>query len=215
MEKKRQKDLFLAVSLLAAFVVWTVLVRFVDVHPMGPLGSTVGFAALNRAVHGFTGVHMWLYTVTDWMGLVPIFTALGFAILGLLQWIKRKRLSAVDRDILFLGGFYLAVMTAFFFFEFVIVNYRPTLIDGCLEASYPSSTTLLVLTVMPTAMMQFSRRIVHRGIRYMVLSGISLFIAFMVIGRLFSGVHWVTDIVGGALLSGGLVMLYRFFAGKS
>ena len=27
-------------------------------------------------------------------------------------------------------------------------------------------------------------------------------------GRLLSGVHWVSDIIGGALLSGGLVMLY-------
>ena len=35
------------------------------------------------------------------------------------------------------------------------------------------------------------------------------FSAFMVIGRLISGVHWATDIIGSILLSAGLFMLYR------
>lgn len=39
------------------------------------------------------------------------------------------------------------------------VNYRPVLIEGRLEASYPSSTTLLVVSVMPTLMFQAYRRV--------------------------------------------------------
>jgi undecaprenyl-diphosphatase len=149
-----------------------------------------------------------LYVITDWLGLVPIGVALGFAILGLVQWIKRKSLFKVDRSILALGGFYIVVMSVYILFEMVVINYRPTLIDGYLEVSYPSSTTMLVMCVMPTAMMQLRARIKNDVLRRCVMVTIAVFTAFMVIGRIVSGVHWITDIIGGAILSTGLVMLY-------
>lgn len=151
---------------------------------------------------------MALYTVTDWLGLVPIAFAIGFALLGLIQWVKRKHLRQVDFSILVLGGFYLLVMAAYVLFEVFVINYRPVLINGCLEASYPSSTTMLVLCVMPTTLMQLNARIKSQTLKRWVGFGITAFILFMVIGRLLSGVHWFTDIIGGALLSAGLVMLY-------
>ena len=208
MKKKNKKGLVWGASLLAAFVLWTVSVRFVDVRAIGPEGSSVGFAALNGSLHETTGVNLILYTVTDWLGLVPIAVALVFAILGLVQLIKRKSLWKVDHSILTLGVFYIAVMTAYVFFETVVINYRPTLIDGYLEASYPSSTTMLVMCVMPTAAMQLNARIKSDVLRRCVILVIAAFTAFMVIGRLISGVHWLTDIIGGALLSAGLVMTY-------
>lgn len=197
-----------ALCLLAAFALFTAAVRFVDVQPIGLQGSSVGFAALNQAVHSLTGVHMALYVITDWLSLIPAGCVLGFALLGLCQWIKRKRILKVDRDILALGVFYLAVMAAYAFFEAFPVNYRPVLIEGALEASYPSSTTMLVICVMTTAAMQLQRRIAHDRIRRWSVAVIAAFTAFMVLARLLSGVHWLTDIVGGALLSAGLVMGY-------
>ena len=151
---------------------------------------------------------MSLYTITDWLGLVPICFIMGFGILGLCEWIKRKNLFKVDFSILTLGGFYIIVMAAYIFFEMFVVNYRPILINGILEASYPSSTTMLVMCVMPTAIMQFNARIKNSGFKKCVNIVITTFIAFMVIARLLSGVHWFSDIIGGALLSGGLVMIY-------
>lgn len=202
----------MSVTLLSAFVIWTLLVRFVDVREIGPQGSSVGFATLNAWVHGLTGANMWLYHVTDWLGLVPIAVAFAFACLGVAQWIKRKSLMKVDRSIWALGGFYLAVMAVFVFFEFCVVNYRPVLIEGYLEASYPSSTTLLVMCVMPTASMQMKRRINRVGFRRCMIGTIWLFVAFMVLGRLISGVHWLTDIIGGALISAALVTAYASVA---
>lgn len=212
MNEKNFKKLYIAVCSLAVFAAWTVLLRLVDVKDIGPRGSCVGFATLNAFVHELTGVHMALYDITDWLGFVPVAVAFSFAVLGLVQWIKRKHISKVDRSILVLGGFYTVVIAAYMIFETVVINHRPVLINGYLEASYPSSTTLLVLCVMPTAAMQLSTRIRGAGFRRCTTVAILVFVAFMVIGRLISGVHWVTDIVGGILLSAGLVMLYDFFA---
>ena len=208
MEKIRKKMFFMGAGFLGAFVLWTVLVSYVDVRAIGQNASSVGFATLNGYVHNLTGVNMFLYTITDWLGLVPIGVAFGFAVLGLVQWVGRKSLFKVDRSILALGGFYIIVLAMYIFFEIVVINYRPVLIDGYLEASYPSSTTMLVMCVMPTAMMQLHARIKSDVFRRCVLISIAAFTAFMVIGRLASGVHWLTDIIGGALVSAGLVITY-------
>lgn len=209
MKKQSRKHFITPFCLLAAFALWTALICRIDVQPIGPLGSPVGFAALNRLVHSFTGVHMWLYAVTDWLGLVPILFALVFAALGLAQWVKGKSIRKVDWSVLILGAFYIVVMAAYVFFEKQVINYRPVLIEGALEASYPSSTTMLVLCVMPTAVMQLRSRIASTVLRRGISAAIMAFTAFMVIGRLISGVHWVTDIIGGILLSAGLVTLYH------
>ena len=209
MKKEDQRNFCIATCMLFAFFLWTATIQFIDVQTIGPQGSSVGFATLNGFVHNLTGVHMSLYTITDWLGLVPLAFVMGFALLGLVQWIKRKYLLKVDYSILVLGGFYIVVMAVYVLFEMLVVNYRPVLISGILEASYPSSTTILVMCVMPTAIMQFNARIKNNILKRFVASAITVFVVFMVIGRLLSGVHWFTDIIGGALLSAGLVMMYR------
>ena len=209
----KKRKYCIALGLLAAFALWTMAIRLIDVQAIGPQGSTVGFAALNSMVHRLTGVHMQLYSITDWLGLVPVSFGFGFAALGLTQWIKRKSVLKVDRSILILGAFYIVTLAAYLFFESYVINYRPVLIAGSLEASYPSSTTLLVLCVMPTAMMQLRGRIKNHALRKAVTVAIAAFIVFMVAGRLISGVHWLTDIIGGILLSAGLVMIYDSLIG--
>ena len=210
----KKKFLYISIFSLAAFVMWTLLLCFVDVRAIGPDGSSVGFAALNSFVHEKIGTNMYLYNITDWLGLVPIGVAFGFAILGLIQLIKRKSLLRVDRSILALGVFYIIVVAVYLFFEIVVINYRPVLIESCLEASYPSSTTMLVTCVMPSAAMQAKERIKNKALRQGVIIVIIAFIAFMVVGRLLSGVHWITDIIGGALFSLGVVMAYKSFLQK-
>ena len=197
-----------AIGLLTGFALWTVAICFVDVRTIGPLGSAVGFAGFNQFVHRLTGVHWRLYDLTDWLGFVPVLVCVGFGLVGVMQWIKRRSLRSVDRDLLILGGFYIVVILVYLFFEVVQINFRPVLINDCLETSYPSSTTLLVMCVMPTLVFQIKDRMANRVLKKAISLLIMGFTAAMVIGRLVSGVHWCTDIVGGALLSAGLVTMY-------
>ena len=206
---KWKKDMIAGLGLLAVFAVWTILIRFVDVKAAGPVGTSVGFAYFNVWFHQLTGVHMTLYTITDWLGLVPVTVCVCFGVIGFIQLIKRRKLFRVDTDILLLGVYYVLVILGYLIFEMIPVNYRPVLIDGYLEASYPSSTTLLTLSVMPTFVFQISRRARYPLIRKALSAAAAAFSAFMVIGRLISGVHWVTDIIGSVILSTGLFLLYR------
>ena len=194
---------------LLAFLLWTALIRCVDVQTAGPNGTKVGFAVFNLWFHHLTGVHMTLYTITDWLGLVPIAVCLGFGVVGVFQLIRRRSLLRVDPDIILLGLYYILVVFGYLAFEMVPINYRPILIHGALEVSYPSSTTLLVLSVMPTLVFQVNRRCERKTVKRTVSIFVVLFSAFMVIGRSVSGVHWATDIVGSVLLSFGLFKLYQ------
>ena len=206
---KAKRVLLTGVGMLAAFAVWTFLIISVDVQNVGQRGTAVGFAAFNTWFHQLTGVNMLLYTVTDWLGLVPITVCIGFGVFGLVQLIRCRSLFKVDPDIKLLGVYYILVIAAYLVFEMIPINYRPVPIDGFMEASYPSSTTLLVLSVMPTLILQIKRRCKSKTVRYIVYAFAVSFSAFMVIGRLVAGVHWATDIIGSVLLSFGLFELYH------
>ena len=194
---------------IIAFVIWTVLIQKVDVQSVGANGTNIGFATINCWFHKLTGVHMEIYHITDWLGLIPIFICIIFGCVGFIQLIKRRSLFKVDCDIIVLGIYYMIVIVGYLIFEMVPINYRPILIGGFLETSYPSSTTLLVLCVMPTLTEQMNRRVGHTIIKRFTEVFVICFSAFMVLGRLISGVHWLTDIVGAFVLSAGLFCIYK------
>lgn len=208
MKQPTKRKLIFAALWLGAFVLWTVAVTAVDVKPIGVNGTKVGFATLNGWVRDLMDEHLILYTLTDLLSIIPLGIVAALGCVGLIQWIKRRSIGRVDGDILWLGGMYLLTAAAFVLFELLAINYRPILIEGSLEVSYPSSTTLLVLTVMPTARLQLKRRMNEGRARGAATIAVDLFTVCMVAARLLSGVHWFTDIIGGILLAGGIVSLY-------
>ena len=181
--KKGWKRSLPTLTFFAAFVLWTVLVSTFDLRPIGPRASSVGFAAMNGAFHRLTGVHLSLYVLTDWLGLIPIVAIFGFAFLGLCQWVTRRSLSKVDRSLLALGFVYLALAAVYLLFEQISPNYRPLLIEGKLQESYPSSTTVLAVTVAVTAMLELHSRIRRPRLRLAVLILAGLFAVLLVFGR--------------------------------
>ena len=204
MNKKKRNFLISTILILLA-VVFTILVKVVDVKQVGVNGTSIGFATLNQFVFKTTGVNMIWYHITDWLGLVPIFMAMAYALVGLIQLIKRKSLFKVDKEIIILGLFYIVVISLYIFFEKVIVNYRPILMNGFLEASYPSSHTLMTICLCGSSIIVNKKLFNNKITKLMnVLSVVIIFIT--VIGRLISGVHWFTDIIGGIFISIALLM---------
>lgn len=193
------------------FLLLTILVQIVDVKPLGVNGTNIGFSTVNCCFHGLTGVNMMLYHITDWLGLVPLIVCLIFAGVGFIQAIKRRSVFLVDYDILLLGLYYLLIFFCYTVFETIPINYRPVLINGVQEVSYPSSTTLLVMGIMPTLQEQVRRRVKRKSVRDFICVFAVAFSMFMVIGRAVCGVHWLTDIVGSLLFCGGLFHIYKAF----
>ena len=209
MKRNAISQFIIGTAFLILFILFTGSLKFVSMQPIGPNGSSVAYAGINYYFHRQFPFCPILYTITDWAGVAAILIALCFAMLGLMQWIKRKKIRKVDRSILILGIFYILIFSVYVFFEYHVVNYRPVLINGILEASYPSSTTMLTICVLSTAVVQFRRLIQNPRTRNAVTFMCYLFIAFTVIGRVISGVHWFTDIIGGVIISIGAVLLYR------
>ena len=209
MKRKEKRTLVLGLVFLGLFGLWTAMIQLIDVQPIGSRGTNIGFATLNSWFHNLTGVDMTIYTITDWMGFIPIFICVVFGLIGLIQLIKRKSLLKIDHDILILGIYYIIVILCYSIFEIIPINYRPILIEGYLETSYPSSTTLLALSVIPTLVEYLNRRMINTRIKRGI-NIIAVFISFyMVVGRLICGVHWFTDIVGAVLLCIGLFYIYK------
>lgn len=208
---KVRKLMVKGIGIFCFFLIWTLLICKVDVKPIGINNSNIGFSTLNLWFHNLTGSNLTIYTITDWAGLIPVAVCLIFAVLGLSQLIKRRSIIKVDLDIILLGVYYIIVIASYLIFEMYPINYRPIFINGFAEASYPSSTTLLVLSVMPTLELQTSFRIKNKILNGVIACFSRWFSVAMVMGRLLSGVHWLTDIIGSLLLSIGLFLVYKAF----
>ena len=202
---RKKRNFLISVILILIAIVFTILVKVVDVKPVGANEASIGFATVNQFVFKTIGVNMIWYHITDWLGLVSICIAMAYALIGIIQLVKRKSLFKVDKEIIILGLFYIFVIALYIFFEKVIVNYRPILMDGVLEASYPSSHTLMIICLCGSSIIVNKKLFTNNISKFInVLSLVIIFIT--VIGRLISGVHWFTDIIGGIFISIALLM---------
>ena len=209
------KKYIIPAVLFLSFILFTVAVKFVDVQAVGPENSLVGFATINTFVHNFVGEHKVWDHITDFFIVIALFTACTFAVFGFVQLIQSRSILKVDREIILLGGFYVLVVILYVFFETVIINYRPVLAEGVLEASYPSSHTMVLLCVLGTARSVLGKYIKNPMILQSVRIICAVVMVFAVIGRILSGVHWFTDILGSLFISAALIQFYNALVKKN
>lgn len=202
---KKKRNVIISTSLILLAVIFTILVKVIDVQAVGVNGSDIGFATLNQFVFEKIGVNMIWYDITTWLGIIPIIVAMVYALIGVIQLIKRKSIYKVDREIMVLGAFYVVVVCTYVFFEKVIVNYRPILMDGLMEASYPSSHTFATICLCGSFVI-INKKLFDNKFTKLVNVLAVIIAVVTVVGRLMSGVHWFTDIIGGLIISMALLM---------
>ena len=208
----KKKNIITSITMIILAVIYTILVKIIDVAPIGPNNSEVGFSKINGFFHNLLGSNMTIYKITEILGIIPLLMAGIYAIIGLVELIKRKSLTKVDYEIYALAGLYVVVLGLYVFFEKCIINYRPILIDGILEASYPSSHTLMALCICGSSII-VNKRIFHKKI-FNLENKLSIFLMITIIlGRFISGVHWFSDIIGAIFIS--LALLSSFYTAIS
>ncbi|MBP5159413.1 MAG: phosphatase PAP2 family protein [Lachnospiraceae bacterium] len=191
------------------FMLFTLLVMFVDVKAVGPEGTGVGFSAVNKAIADAFPYRAAFYKISKYAGYLTIAIAACFAAYGVLMAVVRKSLKKVDRDIYVLAGLYVLVVIFYVLFDKVVINYRPVLEDGAIEASYPSTHTMLAICILMSAATEIGIRVKENRLRLAIKACLYLLMVIVILARFFSGVHWLTDFVGAALLSIALVRLFR------
>lgn len=211
MNKKRIIYIAVSAALYICFALFTRTLLHSDVQAIGPNGSAVGYASFNGKCLEAFGSSSLMADVTKALGWLSILICAVFGLIGLLQLIRAKSLRGVDRDIICMGVLYALAIGFYLAFNKIVINFRPVLeADGTLEASYPSSHTVLAVVVFASLIIEISRRVTDRGKALVEEISCLAIIFIAVFGRLLSGVHWATDIFGGVLLS--LALVFSFLA---
>ena len=208
----KRRKLFIATFILFLIAVgYILLVMKYDVQSIGPKNTKVGFAGINGAIHNMLPYNDTWYKITKYLGIVPFLICAFYGLQGIMQIIKYKSLKKVDKRLIYLGLFYVTMLVLYVLFDKIVINYRPVLEDGALESSFPSSHTLLAVCICASSLLISKFYIKDKKVLKIFDILTYALMILLVVGRLISGVHWLTDILGGIIISTFLVSLYYSF----
>ena len=164
---------------------------------------------MNDAIFDFFGTNVIWDKVGDVLLILVLAAVAGFALAGLTQLIKRKSLKKVDSEILAMIPSLVLMVAIYFVFEKVwILNYRPVMVNGVAEPSFPSTHTLVAVTVLGMIMLALPKYIKEKKTRTLIDVALLIVMAVMAFSRVASGMHWATDVLGGIVFGIDLVLVY-------
>ena len=204
------KKSVVACLLIIISIIYILLIKLVDVSSIGPKGSEVGFSSINGWFNNIFSYNSIIYKITEVLGYIALLIIVIFACIGLYQLIKRKSIKKVDREIIVLGIFYVVVLCLYVLFDKVAINYRPVILDGVLEPSFPSSHTLLAMFVCGSAIIMNNKLYSKNKYKKIINILLLVLMVLIIVGRLLSGVHWITDVVGGILIASTLLYIFNY-----
>ena len=192
------------------FIIWTVLVKVVDTAAIGPMDTVVGFSSVNGSVHNVLGTSDLWYSVSKILGYLAIALCGVFAVIGAVQLVQRKSLARVDKKLIAAGVIYLCVIIAYVLFDKLVINYRPVIMpDNTVpEASYPSTHAMLGCVGYGVGAILLPDYLNNNSLAGIVRAVCWVLAVLTVVSRLLSGVHWLTDIIGGIIISAFFLTLY-------
>ena len=211
---RKQVFFWLSIAFFAAFVLWTILVKTVDVGEYYN-GTKLGFYHLNYKFGDLVtefGKYEFMRTVSD----ILLYVSFGYVgilvVIGVIQIIKYKSFKKINPIFFFLAGAYVLVVILYGFFELVHVNYAPDSLAENLKASYPSTHVFVggcfyllnsyVLLKFLWVKDDLFKTLIH-------LSTVIL-TCLLVLTRLLAVKHWLTDIIGSVIL---MLAVYFLFIG--
>ena len=208
----KKTNYLLSFILLVIAIVFTILVAKVDVKTVevkpidgvtqnGVLTTDIGFSSLNQSVADKISFNNTFYKISKYAGYLALVFVAFYGFTGLIELMQKKSLKGVNKALYMLAAFYVCVAIVYVLFEVVVINNRPVDMGEGLEASFPSSHTMLALCVCGSSLIA-SKYIIKKDNFRKCLNLISWVVMLLVVcTRTLSGVHWITDIFGGILIS--------------
>lgn len=206
---KKIQYLLPAIISTALFIIWTILVKTVDVQYISNIGF-LGFYNLNISVNEkIQAMNVGLFdNVSDVLLFISLATIIPFAVVGVVQLIKNKSLKKVDPVLYIMLLGYVLMLAGYFIFEIMNVNASPVSTPEKIKPSYPSSHVLAFLSLSFIALTGLFHFVdLEKQFKIVFIVCFALADVCMVVTRLLSGQHYLTDIIGGILLSASVITI--------